>query len=194
MAFDTGPGNMVMDWLAGELLGKKFDRDGRAAARGTIIAEVLKEERRNPFYALEPPRSAGREQFGAEYAARFLKECRRFSARAEDALATATALTITTIAESYLRLIWPRMMGGEVDFIVSGGGARNRLIMKGLATLLEPMGCRLATSAEFGLPEEAKEAAAFALLAWMTWNRRPGNVPSATGAGRAVVLGSVTHV
>jgi anhydro-N-acetylmuramic acid kinase len=194
VAFDTGPGNMVIDWLAGDLLGKKFDRDGRAAARGKIIEEVLERAVREPFYAQAPPKSAGREQFGAEYAARFLKECRRFSERAEDALATATALTAATIGQSYVLFVISLLKGNAVDFIVSGGGARNGSLMKMLRIWLEKCGCAVKTSADFGLPEEAKEAAAFALLAWMTWNRRPGNVPSATGAKHAVVLGSVTHV
>jgi anhydro-N-acetylmuramic acid kinase len=194
VAFDTGPGNMVIDWLAGELLGRRFDRDGRAAGRGAVIAEVLAQELRHSYYKREPPRSAGREQFGAEYAARYLGSCRRWSAKAEDALATATALTAETIGRSYTRFVAARMGRGAVDYVVSGGGSRNRTLMKMLRERLEPLGCAVTTSAEFGLPEEAKEAAAFALLAWMTWHRRPGNVPAATGAGRAVVLGSVTHV
>ncbi len=194
VAFDTGPGNMVMDWLAGELLGKKFDRDGRVAARGRVIAEVVAKELRSPYYKLKPPKSAGREEFGAEYAERFLMECGRFSARAEDALATAAALTAETIVRSYARFVATGMKNRAVDYIVSGGGARNSWLMGMLRERLEPLGCTLATTAEFGLPEEAKEAAAFALLAWMTWNRKAGNVPAATGAGRAVVLGSVTHV
>lgn len=194
MAFDTGPGNMVMDWLAGELLGRRFDRDGKAAARGKIIEEVLKKEVRETYYKLPPPKSAGREQFGAAYAARFLKECRRFSAKAEDALATATALTASTIGQSYIRFAAPGMKGKEVDYIVSGGGARNGALITMLRMGLEPLGCRLAMSADFGLPAQAKEAAAFALLAWMTWHRQAGNVPAATGAQRAVVLGSITHV
>ncbi len=194
VAFDTGPGNMVMDWLAGELLGKRFDRDGREAARGAVIAEVLAKESRNAYYRLAPPKSAGREEFGAEYAARFLKECRRFSARAEDALATAAALTAETIARSYARFVAAGMEGRAADYIVSGGGARNGALMGMLRERLEPLGCRLREIGDFGIPAEAKEAAAFALLAWMTWNRRPGNMPAATGATRAVVLGSVTHV
>ena len=125
VAFDTGPGNMVMDWLAGELLGKKFDRDGRAAARGRVIAEVVAKELRSPYYKLKPPKSAGREEFGAEYAERFLMECGRFSAKAEDALATATALTAETIVQSYARFVAPGMKSRAVDYIVSGGGARN---------------------------------------------------------------------
>ena len=85
------------------------------------------------------------------------------------------------------------MSGRAVDFIVSGGGARNKTLMAMLAARLEPLGCKLAAIDRFGMPAEAKEAAAFALLAWHTWHRMPGNIPSATGAKRAVVLGQVTY-
>ena len=100
----------------------------------------------------------------------------------KDALATATALTAETIARSYARFVRPQMKGSSVDFLVSGGGARNGTLMAMLAARLEPLGCELAASEEFGMPAEAKEAAAFALLAWQTWHRLPGNLPSATGA------------
>ena len=98
-----------------------------------------------------------------------------------DALATATALTAETIARSYAQFVRAKMKGHEVDFIVSGGGARNKTLMAMLAARLEPLGCAVTTSEKFGMPAEAKEAAAFALLAWQSWHRLPGNVPSATG-------------
>jgi anhydro-N-acetylmuramic acid kinase len=85
------------------------------------------------------------------------------------------------------------MKGHAVDFIVSGGGARNKTLVAMLAALLEPMGCAVTTSEKFGMPAEAKEAAAFALLAWQSWHRLPGNVPAATGARRAVVLGQISY-
>jgi len=193
VAFDTGPGNMVMDALAQELFGKAFDRNGAFAAVGMVIAPVLAMALKNPYFALKPPRTTGREQFGREYAMKFLTACRRHSSKAEDALATATALTAETIAQSYKRFVKARMKGG-VDYIVSGGGARNRTLMAMLSQRLEPLGCELAASEEFGLPAEAKEAAAFALMAWQTWHRRAGNVPAATGAGRAAILGQVAYV
>jgi anhydro-N-acetylmuramic acid kinase len=192
MAFDTGPGNMVIDALAQEVFGKSFDRNGALAAEGTVIAPVMEAALRNPYFHLKPPRTAGREQFGREYAAKFLAGCRRHSEKPKDALATATALTAETIARSYNRFVKPRMKG-EVDYIVSGGGARNHTLMAMLAQRLEPLGCELAASEEFGLPAEAKEAAAFALLAWQTWHRLPGNVPAATGAARPAILGQVTY-
>lgn len=193
LAFDTGPGNMIIDWLAQELFAKPFDRNGAQAARGTVIEPVLKEALRHPFFKAKPPKTAGREQFGNAYAAQFLQKCLAHSKNPNDALATATALTAESIARSYARDVEPRMKSRTVDFIVSGGGARNRTLMKMLAEKLAPLGCTLCDSDAFGLPAEAKEAAAFALLAWRTWHRLPGNVPSATGARRAVILGQVTY-
>ena len=172
LAFDTGPGNMVIDWLAQELFGKPYDRNGAIAASGTVLESVLKQALAHPYFKMRPPRTAGREQFGREYAALFLKHCRRHSAKAEDALATATALSAESIAASYRRFVQPRMKNRPVDFIVSGGGARNRTLMAMLSARLAPLGCELASSDSFGMPSEAKEAAAFALLAWQTWHRQ----------------------
>jgi anhydro-N-acetylmuramic acid kinase len=194
MAFDTGPGNMVMDALAQQLINKPFDRNGDAASRGSVLASVLTAEMRSAYYRVKPPKSAGREQFGREFAAAFLASCRRKSNKPEDALATATALTAETIANGYAQFVRSKMKGRPLDYIVSGGGARNSTLMAMLAQRLQALGCELATSENFGLPAEAKEAAAFALLAWHTWHHLPGNVPSATGATRPVILGQITYV
>ena len=194
IAFDTGPGNMVIDWMAQELFSKSFDRNGAIAARGAVLEPVLKEALRLRYFKLAPPRTSGREQFGRTYAADLLKKCRKLSKRGEDALATATALTAESIASSYEQFAMPMMEGKPVDYIVSGGGVRNQTLMQMLAARLEPLGCTMRTTEEFGLPAEAKEAAAFALLAWQTWHRLPGNVPAATGASRPVILGQVTYV
>ncbi|MGD0547824.1 MAG: anhydro-N-acetylmuramic acid kinase [Terracidiphilus sp.] len=193
IAFDTGPGNMIIDWLAQELFQKNFDRNGSLAAQGIILAPVLAKVMRNPYFKQRPPRTAGREQFGREYAAKFLTECHKHSKRPEDALATATALTAETIVQSYKTYIRDSMKNSGVDYIVSGGGARNATLMAMLTQRLEPFGCELAASEEFGLPAEAKEAAAFALLAWQSWHHLPGNMPRATGAKRPAILGQVTY-
>jgi anhydro-N-acetylmuramic acid kinase len=192
-AFDTGPGNMVIDALMLELYSKPMDAGGAVAAAGTVLGAVLQKSLRHPFFAKQPPKTAGREQFGREYAAAFLAQCRAFSKRKQDAIATATALTSATIAQAYLRFAGPEMQGTPVDYIVSGGGARNAALMLQLAELLEPHRCKVTTSDSFGLPAEAKEAAAFALLAWQTWHHRPGNLRSATGAARPAILGQVTY-
>jgi anhydro-N-acetylmuramic acid kinase len=193
IAFDTGPGNMVIDSLAQKLLGKKFDRNGTGAARGEVLEPVLQSALRGAYFQLEPPKTAGREQFGQEYAERFLVMCRKHSRKAEDALATATALTAETIVRSYRQFVLGHMEGAPVDYIVSGGGARNATLMAMLAQRLQPLGCELMSTDGFGMPPEAKEAAAFALLAWYTWHRLPANVPSATGATRPAILGQITY-
>jgi anhydro-N-acetylmuramic acid kinase len=192
LAFDTGPGNMVIDALAAKLFRKPYDRNGAIAAKGQVLDPVLKQMLRDPYFKLTPPRTTGREEFGREYAAKFLAACRRFSRKPEDALATATALTAETIATSFGQFVLPKMKTAPIDYIVSGGGARNATLMRMLAERLEPMGCKLTTIDKFGMPSEAKEAAAFALMAWMTWHHLPGNVPSATGAKRPAILGQIS--
>jgi anhydro-N-acetylmuramic acid kinase len=185
---------MVIDALAAQIFNRPFDRNGALAARGAVLDSVLRAALSHSYFGIQPPRSAGREQFGREYATEFLASCRGMSRKPEDALATATALTAVSIARSYARFVQPAMKNGAVDYIVSGGGARNRTLMAMLAQRLEPLGCELAASSDHGLAVEAKEAAAFALLAWQTWHHLPGNVPAATGAAHAVILGQVTYV
>jgi anhydro-N-acetylmuramic acid kinase len=193
VAFDSGPGNMVIDWLAHELFAQRFDRNGSIAATGQVLEPVLRRQLALKYFAQKPPRTAGREQFGREFAARFLAACKKISPRPEDALATATALTAETIARSFRAFARAALRRAPIDYIVSGGGVHNATLMAMLQARLAPLGCELATSADFGLPTEAKEAAAFALLAWQTWRRQPGNVPRATGAARPVILGQVTY-
>jgi anhydro-N-acetylmuramic acid kinase len=196
IAFDTGPGNMLIDALASELLKKPYDRNGGVAARGSVILPVLASALRNPYFRRAPPRTAGREQFGSEFAAEFLTACRRHSKKAEDALATATALTAETIVSSYREFVHPALTRDKpqgIDYIVSGGGAHNATLMGMLRRQLEPLGCKVTSSSAFGMPAEAKEAAAFALLAWQTVHHLPGNIPSATGAAHPAILGQVTY-
>jgi anhydro-N-acetylmuramic acid kinase len=197
IAFDTGPGNMILDALTQQLFAKPCDRNGRIAARGKIVAPVLTAALKEKFFRLPPPKSAGREQFGATYAARFLDACRRHSTpenfRPEDALATATALTAESIARSVRTWVLPPIQSAPIDYIVSGGGARNATLLTQLRDRLPP-NVTVTTSDATGLPAQAKEAAAFALLAFQTWHRRPGNLPSATGATRPAILGQITYV
>ena len=194
VAFDTGPGNMVIDQLMQQLFDKPFDRGGKTAGRGAVIQSVVSAALRAPFFKTRPPKSAGREQFGGDYAAGFLKLCRKASAGDEDTIATATALTAQSVGLAYSNFLLKNMGSAPVDFIVSGGGARNQTLFKMLREQLEPLGCTVQASDDLGLPAEAKEAAAFALLAYETWHRRPGNIPSATGASRPVILGEITYV
>jgi anhydro-N-acetylmuramic acid kinase len=194
VAFDTGPGNMVIDQLMQQLFGKRFDRGGKTGARGTAIKPVVTARLREPFFLARPPKTAGREQFGGDYAIRFLEACRKAGGSPEDAIASATALTAQSVALAYASFLFKTMRKAPVDFIVSGGGARNLTLMQMLREQLEPLGCTVQASDDLGLPAEAKEAAAFALLAYETWHRRPGNIPSATGAARPAILGEITYV
>ena len=195
IAFDTGPGNMVIDAVMEELFGKRFDRDGKVAASGRVLDGAVARLLRAPFFRQKPPRTAGREEFGREYVSRFLQLCR--GASNSDVVATATALTARSIADAVHRFVLPRFgtrrkQGGH-EMIVSGGGAKNPALIAMLRREVAPLGIELHFSDEFGLPAEAKEAVAFALLAHETWHRRPSNVPSATGAKRAAILGKISY-
>jgi anhydro-N-acetylmuramic acid kinase len=193
LAFDTGPGNMLIDSLMNTLYRRPLDENGATASTGVILESILNQSLRLRYFNKIPPKTAGREQFGREYAVTFLAACQKISKRKQDAVATATALTSESIARAYLRFAAPLMQSAPVDYIVSGGGARNLTLISQLTALLKPHNCRVSNIDSFGLPAESKEAAAFALLAWQTWRHRPGNFPSATGASRPAILGQVTY-
>jgi anhydro-N-acetylmuramic acid kinase len=191
-AFDTGPGNMVMDAVTDKLFGKRLDRGGRIAASGEVIEAVVAQILQGAFFRSEPPKTAGREEFGREFVREFLRLCGR--AIKQDVVATATALTARSIADAIERFVTDGARKGSFrEIIVSGGGAKNRTLTKMLSEVLAPNGLRVRFSDEFGLPAEAKEATAFAVMAYETWHRRPSNVPSATGAKRPVILGKISY-
>src|ERR1700676_580003 len=193
-AFDTGPGNMVIDAVTETLFGRPFDRDGKIAAEGLVLKPVLEQILKRKFFRAKPPKTAGREEFGREFVGDFLRQCAGF--RKEDLVATATALTARSIGDAVRRFIIhkPGSQNAIGEMILSGGGARNATLVAMLAEDLAPLGVALRFSDEFGIPSQAKEAMALAVLAYETWNRRPSNVPSATGAKRAVVLGKISYV
>ena len=184
VAFDTGPGNMVIDALVSLHTGgrQRFDRGGRIAAQGRINRKLLDSLLADPYYKLKPPKTAGREQYGAEFVRRLLKS----KSPLPDLIATATVLTAATIA------IGVRRFAGACDeMIVSGGGAHNPQIMAHLTALLPRVA--MATTADYDIDVDAKEAVAFAILANETWRRRPSNLPAATGARRPVILGKISY-
>jgi anhydro-N-acetylmuramic acid kinase len=195
IAFDTGPGNMVIDAVMEDLYGRRYDRDGKVAASGRVLDGAIARLLRAPFFRQKPPRTAGREEFGREYVSRFRQLCH--PAAKPDVVATATALTARSIADAVRRFVVPRFAAHTKkksrQMIVSGGGAKNPTLIAMLSNEIAPLGIELHFSDEFGLPAEAKEAVAFALLAHQTWHQRPSNVPSATGAKRAAILGKISY-
>ncbi len=193
-AFDTGPANMAIDASMTELFGRKYDAAGATARRGRVLDSVVVHHLRDRFFHTPPPKSAGREQFGREFVERFLVDCRKKSKQREDAVATATALTARSIGLAWRDFVAPALRDAPTDYIVAGGGVRNATLMKMIREELAVFGTiKVKTSDEFGMPTAAKEAMAFALLAYRTWHRLPGNLPAATGAERAAILGKITY-
>ena len=186
VAFDTGPGNMLIDALTAQLTKgrQRFDRDGRIAAEGRLDRRLLDRLLDDPYYRQPPPKTAGREQYGTEFLARLKQRL-----PLPDLITTATALTAATIALGIERFIKPHMPVD--DLIAAGGGVHNRTLMGYLQAFLP--GVRIARTTDFGIDPDAKEAVAFAVLAYETYHQRPSNVPSATGARQPVILGKITR-
>jgi anhydro-N-acetylmuramic acid kinase len=190
-AFDTGPGNMIIDALV-ERFSKgrqKYDRGARIASKGRVIRPLLEEMLRDPYLRQRPPKTAGREQFGAAYAADLVAAARKHRERAEDLIRTATIFTALSIVDAFRRFILPRATIQEL--IVAGGGTKNPLIMAQLLAALPAITIR--ESAELGVAAEAKEAFAFAILAYEAFHLRTNNLPSATGAKHSAILGKLVH-
>jgi anhydro-N-acetylmuramic acid kinase len=190
-AFDTGPGNMVIDALVSHFSRgrKRFDEDGRIARQGASNEKLLAEMMKDAYLRLKPPKSTGREYFGRTYIGRLLKLALRFGASPDDLIRAATIFTALSVVDAIQRFVVPRTKTQQL--IVSGGGAHNPVIMAQLAAALAPIG--VMPSSEFGVDPDAKEAYAFALLAYETWHRRSGNLPSATGAKRGAILGKISY-
>ncbi len=188
-AFDTGPGNMVIDGLVRHFSrGRQaYDRDARITRRGRLLPQLLDELLGDPYFRRQPPKSAGREQYGEAYCRRLLAWGRRHNAQPGDIVRTATVLTALSVVDAFHRWILPRAKIRQL--IVSGGGAHNPLLMAQLQAALP--GIELLGSADLGVPEDAKEAFAFAVLAYQSFHGRPANLPGATGAARAAILGKI---
>jgi anhydro-N-acetylmuramic acid kinase len=197
LAFDTGPASMTIDALMLKLYRRNFDSGGQTAAHGRVLATVLKDVLQDAYFSAPPPKSCGREQFGGTFADRLHALCAAAGAKKPDVIATATEITARSILDAYGRFCWPHLgqrapLARATELVVAGGGARNTFLVQRLRASFAELGVKLLLADELGLPAEAKEAVAFALLAWLSWHGLPGNVPAATGAGRSVVLGQVT--
>jgi anhydro-N-acetylmuramic acid kinase len=187
LAFDTGPGNMVVDGVIERVTRgrQKFDRAGSLARRGRPREKVLRRLLRHPYFRRRPPKSAGREQFGGEYMDKVMSLLK--GASTADKVRTATELTVLSIRDAFDRFVPERMRIREV--ILGGGGVRNKFLVRRLCKALPAL--NFIAAGELGVDEKAKEAFAFAVLAYQTWNGEPGTLPSATGARHKVVLGCI---
>jgi len=187
VAFDTGPGNMLIDGLMYRISNGKlaYDRNGELAAGGRIDQPLLERLLEHPFVMKRPPKSTGRKDFGGDFLHEVIAQARVRRLADEDLLATLTVFTVESIAVNCRSFL-----GAFDELIVSGGGAFNTTIMRGLAERLT--GISVSTTEEHGVPVEAKEAVGFAILAYQTLRQRPNNVPAATGARRPVVLGKIS--
>ncbi|RAT97082.1 anhydro-N-acetylmuramic acid kinase [Brevibacillus sp. Leaf182] len=190
VAFDTGPGNMIMDQIVQLMTNgqMRYDEGGKLAAGGTVSSVLLEKWLQDPYYQIKPPKSTGREVYGKAFAQELFRDANQLGISQADLLATVTALTATTIANAYVQFVLPTTKVEEV--IVSGGGAHNQTLLAMLQRQL-PVGMTVMTAQQFGMPDDAKEAVAFAILGHETLMGRPSNVPSVTGAKRAVPLGNI---
>jgi anhydro-N-acetylmuramic acid kinase len=193
LAFDTGPGNALIDWAAGAATGGAwtYDQEGELASEGRVIAPLLAEWLAHPFFAAPPPKTTGRELYTTELARSWQAAVAAQGGTPLDLVATLTELTAAAIADAYARFA----PGAVVEVVVGGGGARNPALMAALARQLAArLGwpVALTTHEALGIDSDAKEALAFALLAYLCWHGWPGNVPACTGAHRPALLGQIT--
>jgi anhydro-N-acetylmuramic acid kinase len=190
-AFDTGPANMLIDALVSHSTRgrQRFDKDAGIAQTGRSIPPLLDELMRDPYLKLAPPKSTGREYYGSAYLKKVLALGKRHRAKPADLIRTATIFTALSVVDALNRFVLPKTKIRQL--IVSGGGAKNPLLLVQLSAALN--GTEILSSSSFGIPEDAKEAFAFALLAYETFHRRASNLPSATGAHAPAILGKISY-
>lgn len=186
LAFDVGPGNMVVDALVKIFYDKSYDEDGLIAQSGKVSEELLEKMARHPFIERKPPKSTGRETFGSDFVSKVLKWAQELSLLPEDIVATATEFTVYAIYKNYEMFVKPEVEIDEV--IVSGGGAKNRFMV---SLLSKYFNVPVRLSDNYGLPADIKEAVCFAVLANETICGNPANIKSVTGAKERTILGGV---
>jgi anhydro-N-acetylmuramic acid kinase len=192
-AFDTGPANMLIDALVAHFTHgrQRFDEGGRLAMKGRDIPPLSALLLNEPYLYQPPPKSTGREYFGADYVNKMVALGRKYRAKPKDLIRAATWFTLVSIRLAMEFFVLPKTKVHQL--IVSGGGAKNPLLYGMLKAFYEHNGIAVMTSAEFGIPAEAKEAFAFAVLAYETFHRRAANLPSATGARVPAILGKIAY-
>jgi anhydro-N-acetylmuramic acid kinase len=190
-AFDTGPANMVIDALVSHFSSgrQRFDKNARLATQGRSSPAIIGELLRDPYLKIPPPKSTGREYYGRAYAERLIALGRRHHAKPNDLIRAATIFTALSVVDALHRFVLPKHKIRQL--IVSGGGANNPLLLAQIAAVLPKV--EILPSSQLGVPEDAKEAYAFALLAYETFHQRPSNIPSATGAHHPAILGKICY-
>jgi anhydro-N-acetylmuramic acid kinase len=193
IAFDTGPANMLMDALVAHFSRgrQRFDKDARLALKGRDIAPLNSLLLKEPYLYEPPPKSTGREYFGEEYLRKLLQLGRKYRAKPNDLIRAATWFTVVSVRLAMELFVLPKTKVHQL--IVSGGGANNPLIYSFLSEFYQHNGIEVLKSSHFGIPIDAKEAFAFALLAYETFHRRPSNLPTATGAHDPAILGKIAY-
>ncbi len=184
--FDTGLGNIMIDYCMNKYFSKPYDKDGEIASQGIISDSWLECLLSDEYYFMDPPKSTGREYFSNKYIENVLKFAPEDP---KDIIATVTALTAKTIAQSYERFIYPNV--GIHEAVICGGGAYNKTLMKMLRGYL-PKHIDLTTCEDYGISNNFKEVMAFALLGYCTYYNIPNNLPCCTGANKRVVMGKIT--
>lgn len=185
LAFDTGPGNMVIDGVVRRLTRGRlnYDVDGNIAARGKVSEELLKWLMSHPYISKKPPKTTGREMFGEAFVDKVMEKARKLGVWGEDLVATVTAFTAESIAYNYEAFL------GKVDLVIlGGGGAKNKTLLR---MLQHRLNAEIKTHEDFGIPEQAKEPLGMAILANETIMGNPNNVPGATGARNRVIMGKI---
>ena len=192
-AFDTGPGNMLIDALVAHFTrGRQhYDKDARLALKGRAIDPLLHRLLKDPYLWQPPPKSTGREYFGAAFVQKLLTLGKRYRANPNDLIRLATSFTIASIRMALDLFVIPKIKMDEL--IISGGGAKNPIIVSVLSDYLTHNGIKVLPSFRFGVPVDAKEALAFAILAYETFHQRPSSLPSATGARGPAILGKISY-
>lgn len=190
IAFDTGPGNMIMDAVVLDRTAgsERYDDAGRYAAAGSVDMTIVALLMKDPYFGRKPPKSTGREVYGAPFARRFIQMCDERGLSFNDAVATATAFTAESIAAAYRDFVLPSTRIERV--LVAGGGALNPTLLAMMAARLP--GIAVETTGSAGVPDQAREAMAFALLGHESIMGRPSNLPTVTGASHPVILGCIT--
>ncbi|MFI5057656.1 MAG: anhydro-N-acetylmuramic acid kinase [Candidatus Acidiferrales bacterium] len=190
-AFDTGPANMLIDALVVHFTRgrQRFDKNAALAAQGRSLPALLDDLLGDPYLQLAPPKSTGREYYGHAYLQKLLALGHRHRAKPADLIRAATIFTALSVVDALNRFVLPKIKIRQL--IVSGGGAHNPLILAQLAAALP--GIDVFPSSRLGIPVDAKEAFAFALLAYESFHQRPADIPSATGARGPTILGKISH-